>query len=338
LRIEATFQQQGTGCLALFGPSGSGKTTVLNAIAGLVQPQSGRMVLGETILFDSTSGINLPPEQRRIGYVFQDSRLFPHLTVSQNLDYGAGRRGGIAQTHKQEIVSLLGLETHLGRYPSNLSGGEKQRVGIGRALLSDPKLLLLDEPMASLDAARKQEIIPYLRALKAHSLVPLLLVSHDLQDVLQLADQVALMNNGTISRSGPIADIFASTADERLLFAVIHGKVHPSKMEILFEGGSLKTADQQLRSGSDVRLMIAARDIILSRNTVPDISVSNQLQGFIQHIERRDSNQSLVHVRVGTVMFPVLILSDSIQRLQLAEKQSVILLIKAMTIDRSAQL
>lgn len=174
------------GVTALFGPSGSGKSSILNMIAGLLTPDRGRIVVGGETLFDQT--INLPPEARHAGYVFQDARLFPHLKVRANLLYGAGRgAGGVAL---DEVVDLLGLEALLGRWPRTLSGGEAQRVAIGRALLSNPRFLLMDEPLASLDAARADEILAMIERVRDQLRLPILYVSHNRAEVDRLATQV----------------------------------------------------------------------------------------------------------------------------------------------------
>ena len=163
---------------ALFGPSGSGKTTLVNMLAGLVRPDRGRIVLGDEVFFDSDAKIAVPVHRRRIGYVFQEGRLFPHLSVRQNLVFGRWMRGlARDKTHEEQVIDLLGIGQLLKRRPGTLSGGEKQRVAIGRALIAKPRLLLLDEPLASLDEARKSEILPYLERLKAEG-VPMIYVSH----------------------------------------------------------------------------------------------------------------------------------------------------------------
>jgi molybdate transport system ATP-binding protein len=183
--------------LALFGPSGSGKTTVLNVIAGLVQPQFARVSVAGKVLTDTRVNTTVAPHRRRIGYVFQESRLFPHLTVRQNLLYGrwftprAERYGNL-----DEVVALLGLSPLLARNPHNLSGGEKQRVAIGRALLASPHLLLMDEPLSSLDAARKAETLPYIERLRDELRIPIVYVSHNLDEVERLAEDVIRLDAG----------------------------------------------------------------------------------------------------------------------------------------------
>jgi molybdate transport system ATP-binding protein len=200
--LAAKFEAAG-GATALFGPSGAGKTSIVNMIAGLVAPDRGRIALDETVLFDSGARINIPAHRRRIGYVFQEGRLFPHLTVAQNLDYGRWMSGLPADAAGRErIVDLLDIGALLGRRPGRLSGGERQRVAFGRALLTKPRLLLLDEPLASLDRARKLEILPYLARLRDEAQVPMIYVSHQAGEIARLCTQVVRIEDGRVQASG----------------------------------------------------------------------------------------------------------------------------------------
>jgi molybdate transport system ATP-binding protein len=194
--LDARFRSE-AAVTALFGPSGAGKTSIVNAIAGLLTPERGRIAVGESLLFNSENGTDIPVHRRRVRVVFQESRLFPHLSVRQNLVYGrwiAGRAGG----NLDEIVRLLGLEDLLSRRPRSLSGGERQRVAIGRALLADPMALLLDEPLASLDEARKREILPYLEKLVGAARIPILYVSHAREEIERLAGTVVTLDGGRV--------------------------------------------------------------------------------------------------------------------------------------------
>ncbi|MFM6830531.1 MAG: molybdenum ABC transporter ATP-binding protein [Novosphingobium sp.] len=175
------------GLTALFGPSGAGKTSVLNMVAGLLQPDSGRIVVGGEVLFDSAAGTDLPAQDRRAGYVFQDGRLFPHLRVRQNLEYGVSRAGGAGLMTLDEAADFLGIAHLLDRWPRTLSGGEAQRVAIGRALLSGPRFLLMDEPLAALDRARREEVLRVIERLRDEVRLPILYVSHDRAEVERLA-------------------------------------------------------------------------------------------------------------------------------------------------------
>ncbi len=191
------------GATALFGPSGAGKTSVINMIAGLLKPDRGRIVLDDEVLFDDAAGIDVPAARRRIGYVFQEGRLLPHLSVKHNLDYGRWMSGyksdPVAFGH---VVALLDIGHLLDRRPGKLSGGERQRVAFGRALLMRPRLLLLDEPLASLDAARKREILPYLERLRDKAQVPIIYVSHDAAEVRRIASRVVRLEAGRVIATG----------------------------------------------------------------------------------------------------------------------------------------
>jgi molybdate transport system ATP-binding protein len=196
--LAVRFEAKG-GVTALFGPSGAGKTTLVNMIAGLVTPDRGRILLDDSVLFDSAAGIDLPAHKRRVGYVFQEGRLFPHMTVARNLDYGR-RMSGIESDPREaaHIIKLLDIRPLLQRRPGKLSGGERQRVAVGRALLMRPRLLLLDEPLASLDARRKSEILPYLERLRDEARVPMVYVSHNAAEVRRIASSVVLLEDGRV--------------------------------------------------------------------------------------------------------------------------------------------
>ena len=210
--LAAKFESAGS-VTALFGASGSGKTTIVNMIAGLVTPDRGRIALDGDVLFDGAARINVPAHRRRIGYVFQEGRLFPHLSVAQNLDYGRWMSGHPADaTERERIVALLNIGHLLPRRPGHLSGGERQRVAVGRALLTKPRLLLLDEPLASLDRARKLEILPYLARLRDEARVPMVYVSHQAGEILRLASQVVRIDDGRVLASGGLELLDAEVA------------------------------------------------------------------------------------------------------------------------------
>ncbi|NCH58948.1 molybdenum ABC transporter ATP-binding protein ModC [Cronobacter dublinensis] len=207
-RLTVNETLPGSGITAIFGVSGAGKTSLINAISGLTRPQHGRIVLNDRVLSDTETDTFLPPEKRRIGYVFQDARLFPHYKVRGNLKYGMAKEMA-AQFDK--LVTLLGIEPLLNRLPGTLSGGEKQRVAIGRALLTAPELLLLDEPLASLDVPRKRELLPYLQRLAREINIPMLYVSHSLEEILHLADKVLVLEQGEVKAFGSLEDIWGSS-------------------------------------------------------------------------------------------------------------------------------
>jgi len=217
--IQAEFQAPAKGVTALFGPSGAGKTSIINMVAGLLRPDSGHIQVNGRCLFDSRQGIDLPPERRGVGYVFQDGRLFPHLSVKSNLTYGM--RGTPKEQRYvtfDQVVDLLGIGHLLDRRPARLSGGEKQRVAIGRALLANPSLLLMDEPLASLDGPRKAEVLPFIGRLAEAFAVPILYVSHAREEIESLAGTVlnvaaggiVAADSGVAARSGPRAPVDAA--------------------------------------------------------------------------------------------------------------------------------
>lgn len=203
--VDTRFQGPATGVTALYGPSGAGKTSIVNMVAGLLRPDAGRIVINDQCLFDSDEHIDLPPEKRRIGYVFQDGRLFPHLSVKANLTYGM-RHIPVSRRFVtvEQVVDLLDIENLLERRPAKLSGGEKQRVAIGRALLTSPALLLMDEPLASLDAGRKDEVLPFIINLSRSFKVPILYVSHDLGEICRLASYLVMVDGGRVMDAGPM--------------------------------------------------------------------------------------------------------------------------------------
>jgi molybdate transport system ATP-binding protein len=208
--LAVLFRGAESGVTALFGPSGAGKTSVVNMVAGLMRPDAGRIAINGHCLFDSSLGIDLPPEKRRIGYVFQDGRLLPHLSVQANLVYGMRRTPANQRfVQLEQVVALLGIGHLLQRRPARLSGGEKQRVAIGRALLTSPALLLMDEPLASLDEARKAEVLPFIMRLGREFAIPILYVSHALDEILQLATHMVMMENGRVLAAGELNDLLA---------------------------------------------------------------------------------------------------------------------------------
>lgn len=201
--IDVTFQSEDDDIIAIYGASGAGKTSVISMIAGLIRPDSGKICVSGVTYFDSESKINVAPDKRRIGYIFQDGKLFPHLTVRSNLEYGMkliptkDRRIGF-----REVVGLLGLEGLLTRRPGKLSGGEKQRVAIGRALLTSPRLLLMDEPLASLDSSRKNDLLPFIKGLRNQYQIPVIYVTHSLEEIFTVADSVVVMEAGHVKSAG----------------------------------------------------------------------------------------------------------------------------------------
>ena len=282
------------GLTVLFGASGSGKTSVVDAVAGLTQDVSGRIAVGDHILLDSTQGICLPAHERRIGYVFQDARLFPHLTVRRNLDYARRvTRQPADPARFDHVVEMLGIGHLLDRRTPRLSGGEKQRVAIGRALLSRPRLILADEPLAALDDPRKDEILPYFERLRDEGEVPILYVTHSTSEVARLATTVVALENGRVIRQGSAIEVLGdpsfSPGDVRSVGAVIEARVathHADGLTELDAGGIPLFLPRIARDpGTSVRVRIAAQDVILSRGRPEGISALNCLPGVVQGVQ-----------------------------------------------------
>lgn len=289
--LDVTFAAQGP-LTALFGSSGSGKTSVINMIAGLLRPQQGRIAIDGQVLSDAARSIFVPKHRRRIGYVFQDARLFPHLTVGQNLRYGhwfTANRARYADI--DQIVALLGIGHLLERRPTALSGGEKQRVAIGRALAASPRLILMDEPLASLDDARKAEILPYIELLRDEVKIPIVYVSHSMVEVTRLASDIVILDAGKVLTAGPIADVMLCTdllprEDQSEGGALLDMEV--TGQDTAFEISVLRSAAGEIRvpglhrtTGARVRLRIRARDVMLALERPQKISGLNVLAGRV---------------------------------------------------------
>lgn len=271
--LDAAFDAA-PGVTAIFGRSGSGKTTLINCVAGLLRPESGR------VMVDGSDLTQVPVHKRRIGYVFQDTRLFPHMTVAQNLAYGGSH-------DRDAVIDLLGLATLLDRRPAKLSGGEKSRVALGRALMSNPRLLLMDEPLAALDGSRKAEILGYLERLRDRTKVPILYVSHAMSEVARLATTLVVMDQGRVLRAGALQDLLADPTVVPLVGvreagAVLTGTIRgisavDGLTEVALSAGRLVLPGRMGRLGDKVRLRIPAQDVILSTQVPTGLSALNVL-------------------------------------------------------------
>jgi len=333
------------GVLALFGRSGAGKTSIVRAIAGLARPSAGSIEIGGRTLFDAARRIDVPAEERAVGYVFQDSRLFPHLSVAGNLRYGLKRakKGPIGF---DEIVDLLGIGDLLARRPWNLSGGERQRVAIGRALLAQPRILLLDEPLASLDPARKAELLPYLETLHAQTRVPVVYVSHALDEVVRLADTLAIVDRGRIAACGPLGEV-AGRLDLRPLAgrfeagAVIDATIdrhdrHYALSVLAFAGGELAVPLLDAPEGSGVRAQIRARDVLLATQKPEGLSARNVLAGRIVDLIPEEGAYAELAVAVGATRLIARITRAALDELDLAIGSPVFAIVKSVAVDRIA--
>ena len=343
LRVEFT---AAAGLTAFFGRSGAGKTTLANLVAGLVRPDSGHISIGKRVLFDGATGDWVPPERRRIGYVFQEGRLFPHLSVRGKLDYAERfLPAGTASPPRDEITELLNLGELLGRRPNGLSGGEKQRVAIGRALLSAPTLLVMDEPLASLDAMHKAEILPYIERLRDDVGIPIIYVSHAITEVVRLADTMVILDDGSTVATGGVEEIMGRLDLRPLTGRYEAGAVlsvtvrgHDKSFgltELGFSGGRLWVPGLDAPLGRQLRMRIRARDVALSLTAPTDTSFLNILPATVREIAESDGPQVEVLLDVGAPLI-ARITRKSFAVLDLMPGKQVFALIKAAAIDRQA--
>ncbi len=332
----------GTGVSVLFGQSGSGKTTLLRCIAGLEQAPKGYLKINGTIWQDSERKIFLPTYKRPLGYVFQDANLFSHLTVLDNLQYGLKRiknNAGIIKLN--QTIELLGVGHLLERMPSNLSGGERQRIAIARALALNPEILLMDEPLASLDLKRKQEILPYLSRLHQQLDIPVLYVTHSQQEVAQLADTLVILENGRCLASGPLAEtqsrLDLPLAQDREAATVWQVNIaeHESDYHLTrvqFDGGSLSLSLVEAEIGSPLRVQIYARDVSIALTEPSATSILNVLPAVIKQITEGRDSQAVVQLKVGQQLLLAHITRKSLLMLGLRIGMSVFVQIKGTSI------
>jgi molybdate transport system ATP-binding protein len=308
--LDVTFNAPTPGVTALFGRSGCGKSTLISLIAGLLNPDSGRIQIGDDILYDSERQFSLDARHRRIGVVFQDARLFPHLSVLGNLEYGAERvpRGTAQRITFDDVVSMLGLGALLGRRPRQLSGGEQQRVALGRALLSQPRLLLLDEPLASLDLARREEVLPYLERLRDSLAIPLVYVSHQFDEVLRLATRVTLLDAGRVAADGDIATVSREPALRAIVGPDAVGAVLSGAVETVDPAGlvQLRVGDATLNVelddavvGQRIQIQVLARDVIVATESPRGLSVRNVVAGRIVSVTPDVGSAVLIELDIG---------------------------------------
>jgi len=336
----------GSGLTALFGRSGSGKTSVVNAIAGLFRPNHGRIEVDGEVLLDSEAGIFVPPHRRRVGYVFQEPRLFPHLSVRQNLLYGRwfNRRGPAEGLDR--IVDLLGLDSLLDRRPAGLSGGEKQRVAIGRALLARPRLLLMDEPLSALDEGRKNEILPYVERLRDDFGIPIVYVSHAVAEVTRLADTLVVLSEGRVAASGGVVeimgrgDLFPLTGRAEagaVLVCTVERHDEANGLTLLASSAGLLTVPRlDLPPGRDLRVRIRSRDVIVALDPPGAISALNVLAGRIARVFEGEGPIGEVEIDCGGQRLLARLTRFSIGRLGLTPGLSVYAFVKAVAVDRHA--
>ena len=313
--LDVKFEAPTPGIVALFGPSGCGKSTTINIIAGLLAPDRGEISLDDDFLLDTRRQVAVAAERRGIGYVFQDARLFPHLNVASNLRFAQRRARRAPYVSLERVLAMLDLEPLMSRRAHELSGGERQRVAIGRALLSQPRLLLLDEPLAALDRDRREEVLPYLETLRDQLSIPMIYVSHQFDEVLRLATHLVLMQSGTVVAEGGITQMSLDPKLRALLGpdavgAVIDGTVigedaASGLTRVQVGNGEIKVEAARLTAGTRMRVQLLARDVIVSTRMPQHLSVRNSLRGVITAIDDdrtakgSDLGSDLVFIDVG---------------------------------------
>lgn len=343
-RMDARFATPAESRLtALFGRSGCGKTSLIDMIAGLTRPDAGRIEVDGTVLFDAGKGINLPPERRRLGYVFQEGRLFAHLSVRQNLLYGMKRTGAGAVSLDQ-AVELLGLAELMARRPARLSGGERQRVAIGRALLANPRLLLMDEPLAALDAARKAAILPFIERLRDAAGLPVIYVSHAMEEVIRLAGHMVLMDRGRVVTAGTVEEVTGRPdlhplTGRQEAGAVFRARVHSHDAQddltaLDCAGGRLMVPRLELAPGAELRVRIRARDVMLALKKPEAISGLNIFNGRVRETVSAEGPFVDVMMDAGVALW-ARITRRSCAALQLVPGSTVFAIVKTVSIDRT---
>lgn len=293
----------GNGITGVYGPSGHGKTTLLNAISGLVIPGSGYIIIKGVTVFDSAQKINVPVKNRKAGYVFQDGRLFPHLTVKQNLKYGIKKHTSDAVTF-DEVVEILNIEPLLCKKPSECSGGEKQRIAIGRSLLGGAQILMMDEPFSAVDVTLRNNIIPFLTRINQRFQIPMLIVSHDLPDLLSLTNNLLLLKNGKLKALGKFQDLILDESNVDVMkdaglynvFNLIAVEVYPDKNMVLLNSNShdfqvqalCQPAIEEMKTGRHTKVLIRPEDVSIALTPIDQISLRNQIEGTIEKIFSKD--------------------------------------------------
>jgi molybdate transport system ATP-binding protein len=343
LTFEETFDDGITG---IYGPSGAGKTSILNAIAGLVVPAEGKIQINNIPVFDTNEGINVPVHKRSLGYVFQSGRLFPHMTVEKNLRYGVNKKRSQLVCFK-EVVTILKIDHVLKSMPSSISGGEYQRVAIGRALLSSPDILLLDEPFSAVDTALRSQIIPYLLTIHRKINLPMLVVSHELTDLLKLTNKLCIVKEGkcvghddyqNLLQSKSIAQIFSSfsilnaivlnveSCDTAKGISILKTDDNKNSVRIICE-----KSKQQYTAGQKLKIFINSQDIALSSQKLTGITIQNQLQGTIVAIF--DNGATTCCIVDAGFKLVVEITAESHNRLDINIGSNVWCLFKSVAID-----
>jgi molybdate transport system ATP-binding protein len=348
--LDAAFDSEG-GLIALFGRSGAGKTSLVNAIAGLYRPERGYVAVDGTVLTDTPGGVFVPPHRRRVGYVFQEGRLFPHFNVRQNLLYGRwfapkAASSSLVGNDFDQVVELLGIGHLLTRRPANLSGGEKQRIAIGRALLARPRLLVMDEPLASLDEGRRAEIFPYIERLRDEMRVPIVYVSHSIAEVARLATTLVVLSEGEVAAIGPTAqimgriDLFPLTGRAEA-GAILATRVaaHEPRFGLTIlraAAGELRVPRLDLPVGAALRVRVRARDVMIALAPPEGLSALNVLPGTIAEIAGGDGPIVQMRLDCAGEALVARLTRRSVETLGLLPGLKVYAVIKSIAFDHSA--
>lgn len=349
LILDVDLQLPGQGITAIFGPSGAGKTSFLRGLAGFDQPKLGRICVNGSHW--QTEDVFIPSYKRPLGYVFQEASLFPHLSAQGNLDFALKRApaqqqptNGDQQQHLAKVIALLGIEGLLHKFPQQLSGGERQRLAIARALLIRPQILLMDEPLAALDEARKKDILPYIERLRDEWNIPILYVSHSLEEVTRLADYVVLLDKGRVVTQGPLNQLLSQLdcplhqgedAGVVLNATLVARDTQWNLVCAQFAGGELWLRDQAIPIGQQVRLRVLARDISITLNEPVDTSIINRLPAtIIACAPDRDPAMALIQLALGESQLMARITRRSQQHLQLSAGKKVWAQLKSVALVR----
>jgi molybdate transport system ATP-binding protein len=340
--LDVAFQARSASVTALFGPSGAGKTSIVNAIAGLLTPREGTIIIGGRVVLDTAAGICLSARARRVGYVFQDSRLFPHMSVRDNLLFGWRRAPAKAsESEIANVIELLGLAHLLDRFPRALSGGEKSRVALGRSLLSSPDILLLDEPLAALDQARRAEILPYLERLRDEAKLPMLYVSHAVDEVARMADEIVVLKDGRVAAQGSVFDLLTALDGPAGIDAVgavldstvVEHRVSEGLSVLSFDGGTLIVSRVDHALGKKLRVRIRSEDIMLAREEPRAISANNVLAATVSAVRFAQGQQADVQLACSNTKLVARITRASVARLGLEPGVPVFAIVKSVTVD-----
>lgn len=347
LLIKCSFEMDSPCITAICGFSGAGKTSIINMIAGLITPDKGIISYNGREFYNSSKNINIPANKRFAGYVFQESRLFPNMKVKQNMLYGSKRKSSASlNCNLDDVCLLLGISHLLDRYPQNLSGGEKQRVAIGRALLSNPEILLMDEPLASLDELRRHELISYINLIQKHYNLPILYVSHSVDEIMQLADMAVYMEDGKSKYFGNAVEVLNKSAvkinTNNSYNTIFEGEIEHYNDEnstalIKFGGGCVESYCEKVENGRKVRFAVNIHDVVLSVTKPEGISIRNIYKGKVIDIIKQPNNFYDILVDIGEKIW-ARISNGAYKELDIKNEAVIYVMIKSAAISDTLKL